>query len=84
MPEKLIGKVVHYFDKISVAVIKVDRDSLNVGDTIHFLQGERDFTQTVDSLQVDHTQIESIIAGQEAGVRVIQPVKTGDAVYKVN
>ncbi len=84
MPEKLIGKVVHYFDKIQVAVVKVDRNSLKVGDTVHFVHGERDFTQTVDSLQVDHTQIENITAGQEAGLKVIQPVRPGDKVYLVS
>ena len=34
--EKLIGKVSHYFDKISVAAIKLEAE-LNAGEEVHFL-----------------------------------------------
>ncbi|PIR06818.1 MAG: hypothetical protein COV55_02500 [Candidatus Komeilibacteria bacterium CG11_big_fil_rev_8_21_14_0_20_36_20] len=83
MAEKLIGKVIHYFDKIGVAVVKIDKGNLAVGDTIHILRGERDFQQQVESLQVEKEQVNKIKSGEEAGMKVDQPVKPGDAIYKI-
>ena len=82
MAETLIGKVIHYFDKIGVAVVRLSKGKLAVGDTVHFLHGERDFEQTVESLQVEREQVKSIKKGEEVGMKVDQPVKPGDAVYK--
>lgn len=83
MPEELIGKVTHYFNKIGVAVVKVDKGELAVGDTVHFKHGDRDFEQTVGSLEIDRKPVEKIGAGEEAGMKVNEPVKEGDKMYKV-
>jgi len=56
---------------------------LAVGDTIHILRGERDFQQQVESLQVEKEQVNKIKSGEEAGMKVDQPVKPGDAIYKI-
>ena len=80
--EKQIGKITHYFGKISVAVIELS-DVLKVGDTIHFVGGDRDFTQPVDSMQVEHQNIPEAKAGDAVGLKVAQLVKPGDDVYKV-
>lgn len=84
MAEKLIGKVAHYFNKIGVAVVKVEKGTLAVGDTVHFKHGDRDFEQTVDSLQIDKEPVEKISAGEEAGLKVDEQVKEGDEMYKVS
>ena len=78
---KPLGKVTHFFDKISVAVIKLDA-ALKVGDKIKFEGHGQSFEQTVDSMQVEHEQIKAAKKGQEVGMKVAQPVKAGDAVYK--
>ncbi len=83
MPEELIGKVTHYFNKIGVAVVKAEKGELAVGDTIHFKHGERDFEQQIVSMQVDKEPVEKIKKGEEAGMKVDEPVKEGDEVYKV-
>jgi len=87
MPEeikegKLIGKVTHYFGNIGVAVIELE-DSLNVGDTIRIVGGETDFTQTVDSMQIEHKPIEKAKAGDSIGLKVSQKVHEGYKVYKL-
>lgn len=80
---KLIGKVVHYFDKIAVAVISLD-SSLAVGDTIRIAGGENtDFTQTVESMQVEHEEIKKAKKGDEVGLKVEGKVREGYKVYKI-
>ncbi|MDD2646680.1 MAG: hypothetical protein PHV78_00165 [Patescibacteria group bacterium] len=80
--EKQIGKITHYFAKISVAVLELT-DSLKAGETIHIVGGGRDFTQIVDSMQVEHQTIEEAKAGDAVGMKVDQMVKPGDIVFKV-
>lgn len=85
MPEegKLIGKVIHYFSKIGVAVIKLD-SPLSVGDTIRIVGGEAtDFNQPVESMEVEHEKIEKAKKGDEVGLKVEQKVREGYKVYKV-
>jgi putative protease len=80
--EKEIGKVTHFFGKISVAVIELS-DELRVGDVIKIVGRGKEFTQTVSSMQIEHKNIEVAKAGQTIGLKVDQPVKEGDIVYKV-
>jgi len=80
--EKLIGKVTHYFGKIGVAVIELD-DTLKVGDEIRIVGGETDFTQTVESMEMEHKKIEEARAGDSIGLKVSQKVREGYKVYKI-
>lgn len=80
---KLIGKVSHYFDKIEVAVIDLT-DSLKKGDTIRIQGGEStDFTQTVESMEVEHEKIEKAKKGDSVGLRIKEKVREGYKVYKL-
>ena len=81
--KSLIGKVVHYFSKIEVAVIGLSA-SLSAGDSIRIVGGEdTDFTQEVGSMEVDHQKIEKAKKGDEVGLKVDQKVREGYKVYKV-
>ena len=80
--EKLIGKITHFYGNISVGVIELS-DSLSVGDTIHIKGSSSDFEQTVDSMQMEHEQVEKAEAGQAVGMKVAEKVHEGDQVYKV-
>lgn len=79
---KLIGKISHYFSKIGVAVIDLT-DSLKNGDTIRIVGGETDFTQTVESMQAEHQNIEEAKAGDSIGLKVAQKVREDYKVYKI-
>lgn len=81
--ETLIGKVVHFYNKISVAVLSLNAE-LSVGEVIHFSGKNTDFTQTVDSLQIEHQSIEKAAAGADVGLKTNQPVHEGDMVYRVS
>ncbi|MHC4550686.1 MAG: hypothetical protein ACYTEZ_18145 [Planctomycetota bacterium] len=83
MAEERIGKVTHYFGKIQVAVVEVEAGSLSVGDTIHIKGHTSDFSQTVDSMQVDNAPVETITVGQAAGIKVVDHARRTDDVFKV-
>ena len=77
-----IGKVTHYFGKVSVAVVELTA-TISVGDRIAFKGSNSDFEQVVASMQIDHEDIETAQAGQAVGLKVDNRVKGGDVVYKV-
>ena len=80
---KLIGKITHYFGNIGVAVIKLS-GVLKVGDSIRIIGGEdTDFTQTVESIEIEHQKVEVAKAGDSVGLKVGQKVREGYKVYKL-
>ncbi len=83
MPEKEVGKITHYFDHIGVAVVKVS-DKLKVGDQIHIKGATTDFTQNVDSMQIEHEKIPEAKKGDDIGMKVKEHVREHDVVYKVD
>lgn len=77
-----IGHVTHFFNKINVAVMSLT-DELKVGDTIHILGHTTDFTQKVTSLQIEHRNVDSVKSGDDFAIKVIEPAREHDVVYKV-
>lgn len=82
MPELEIGKVSGYFARIGVAAIELTGE-LSVGDTIHIKGHTTDFTQAVESMQVEHESVEKAEADQGVGIKVKERVREEDSVYKV-
>ncbi|TET84648.1 MAG: hypothetical protein E3J36_00750 [Candidatus Nealsonbacteria bacterium] len=84
LPEegKLIGKITHYFGNIEVAVIELS-DTLKVGDNIRIVGGETDFTQIIESMEVEHKKVEEAKKGDSVGLKVGQKVREGYKVYKL-
>lgn len=78
---KAIGKVTHYYDKIGVAVVKLSAP-LAVGEEIRISGHGREFTQAVDSMQVDHKAVGRAGKGQELGLKVTKEAKEGDAIFR--
>jgi putative protease len=83
MPESKVGEVVKFFAKPSVAAIVITADGLKVGDTIHFKGHTTDFTQSVDSMQIDNQAVELVKVGDDVGIKVTERVRPGDMAYKV-
>ena len=81
--EKRIGVVTHYFGKITVAIIKIEEEGLKIGDTIHFKGHTSDFTQKVESMELEHKTIQEAKVGESIGIKVSEHVREGDVVYKV-
>ncbi|MCX6821405.1 MAG: U32 family peptidase C-terminal domain-containing protein [Candidatus Aenigmarchaeota archaeon] len=80
--KKLIGKIAHFYSKISVAVIELT-NKLSVGDEISIEGPSTNFTQTVDSMQIEHKNIKDAKKGDSIGLKVINEVKENDSVYKM-
>ncbi len=79
---KEIGKITHYYTKIGVAVIELT-DTLKVGGTIRIKGATSDFTQTVDSMQIEHKNVKEAKKGQSIGLKVEEHARAGDTVYRV-
>lgn len=80
---KLVGKIIHFYARISVAALKLS-DTLRVGETIRIAgKGSINFTQKVESMEIDHQKIEEAKPGDEIGLEVSQKAREGCCVYKL-
>ena len=82
--EKLVevGRVTHFYPKISVAIVEL-KASLSIGDKILIKGATTNFEQTVESMQIEHKNIERAEAGQIIGLKVKERVRENDKVYRI-
>jgi len=80
--DQKVGVVTHYYDKIGVAIIDLIA-SLAVGDKIKIVKDDQEFEQTVESMQIEHKQVDTAKKGDSIGFKVNQEVKEKAEVYKV-
>ena len=76
-----VGRVTHFFSKIDVAVVELIAP-LAVGDHLVFKGPNTDFEQVVESMQIEHVNVQRAEAGQSVGLKVLQHVRETDSVYK--
>ena len=82
MKKKPIGKVVHWYDKIGVAVLDLS-GVLKVGDIIKVQKGDEEFEETIESMQINHKNVKSAKKGDEVAIKLANTAKSGALVYKV-
>ena len=83
MEEKiLVGKVIHYYPRISVAVVKVF-DKIRVGDEISIEGRTTNLRQKVESMEIEHKSIHEAYPGNLVGLKVNGRVRRNDFVFKV-
>ncbi len=73
---KPLGKVVHYYDRLGVAIVELQK-SLKVGDIVLFRRGEEEFAQPIDSMQIDRASVVKAKKGDAIGIKVTRPIKEG-------
>ena len=83
MSEEEIGFVEHYFGHLNVAGIKITNGPLKVGDTIHVKGHTTDFTETIQSMQIEKEDITEAKTGDDIGIKMIGKCRIHDKVYKV-
>lgn len=83
MAEQKIGVVIHYWSKIGVAGLKIMDGELRIGDTIHVKGQTSDFTQSVESMQIEQESLEVARPGDEIGLKVAEHARENDEVFKV-
>lgn len=81
--EERVGIVTHYYNHLMVAIVKLEAGSLGLGDTVHIKGHTTDFSQTVDSIEVEHVHVNAVNAGQSFGLRVKDHAREHDTVFKV-
>lgn len=81
--EERIGSIIKFFESNSVAAVKLEFGDLAVGDVIRVKGGSTDFTQKIEVMEFDHKPIEKALRGQFAGIRLAQPAKPFDLVFKI-
>ena len=80
-PGTPIGEVTHFYSKIGVGIVKLT-DALKVGDKVKIQGHSTDIEQDVDSIQVDHKDVQDAKKGDVVGLKVTDKVREGDKVYK--
>ena len=82
-PGERIGVVTHYFSHLSVATLRLESGTLRVGDVIHIRGHTTDFSQRVDSLEVNHASATEVGPNDDFGLKVVGHAREHDVVYKV-
>jgi len=80
--EKEIGRVTHYYDKIGVMVLKLTDIKL-FGDKIKVKRGDEEFEETIESMQVEHENVDKAKKGDEIAIKISRPTKEGAVVCRV-
>lgn len=83
MEGREIGRVVVFFRIPVVAVVKVTKGSLKMGDQIWIKGHTTDQKLTISSMQINHQPIPEAKKGDEAGVKVSSRARRGDRVYRI-
>jgi hypothetical protein len=82
--EQRIGVVTHYYSHLSVVALKLEPGTtLRVGDVIHIRGHTSDFTQKVESLEVNHAPVTEVGPDDDFGLKVVEHAREHDTVYKV-
>jgi putative protease len=78
--DKPVGKVIHYYNKIKVAVVKF-KVPVKAGSKVSFRGATTNFLMTIDSMQYEHAHIKIAKKGQSLGLKVSKRVREGDQIY---
>ena len=80
--EKLVGRIIHYYSHLGVGIIELTGGELKVGDIIHVKGKHTDFTQSVDSIQIEHQDVTRAEKGKVVGIKVKEKVHEHDQVFR--
>ena len=83
MSEVRIGRIEKYYSRLGVAVVELTGDPLRLGDIIRVRGATTDFEQPVESMQIEHAQVNQAEAGQCVALQVIAKARLHDVVYKL-
>jgi Elongation factor Tu domain 2 len=83
LPEERIGVVTHYFGRLSVATLRLETGTLRVGDIIRIRGHTTDFSQKVESVEVNHAAVTEVAPNDDFGLKVVEHVREHDVVFKV-
>jgi hypothetical protein len=82
LSEERIGFVTHYYGHPSVATLRLESGTLRVGDVIHIRGRTTDFSQKVESLEVNHVPVTEVGPNDDFGLKVVEHVREHDIVFR--
>ena len=82
-PGERVGVVTHYYSHLSVATVRLESGTLRLGDMIRVLGHTTDFSQKVESLEVNHALATEVGPNDDFGLKVVEHARERDVVYKV-
>lgn len=82
--EVKVGVVDGYYAKIGVAAIRLTDGALQVGDQIRIHGHTTDFTQVVESIQLEHKPIQRADRGSEVALKVRERVRQHDQILVIH
>lgn len=80
--EKLVGTVTHFYSHLSVAAIQL-RERLAVGDRVHIKGHTTDLVQAVESIEIEHQEVQEALPGQDVAIQVAEHVREHDQIFLV-
>jgi putative protease len=78
-----VGNIIHFFTKINVAIVELTA-TLAVGDQILIKGPTTNVEEKVESMQIEHENVQKATRGQSIGLKVNDRVREHDIVYKVS
>lgn len=78
-----VGEIIHFFTKINVAIVELTA-ALAVGDQIIIKGPTTNVEEKVESMQIEHENVQKATRGQSIGLKVNDRVREHDVVYKVS
>lgn len=81
-PKGLIGRVIHYYGKAMVVIVRLEKD-IRVGDAILLRKPNTDavYAQEIKSMEFEHEQIKFAKKGSEVAIKVDVVAKSGVEIY---
>jgi putative protease len=81
--KEFVGKIVHYFDKIEVAAVRIASGKVKLGDELLVLGDKTGVKRLViERMEINKKEIKIAEKGQEIGIK-IPNARKGDLVYRV-
>ena len=82
MHYQFVGRVVHYFDRIRVAVVVLE-DQVYLEEWLLFEGAHTELEQQILSMQIDHAPVDVGHPGEEIAIQVDAAVRVGDEVFLI-
>lgn len=78
--DKPVGEVTHYYGNLGVAIVKFNQN-MPLGKNVTFQGHTTDFSQNLDSMELDRKPVTMAPKGKEIGIKVKDKTREGDKVY---
>lgn len=83
MSERYVGAVTHYYAAPGVAVVQVAENGLDLGDQVHIIGHTTDFSDQIQSMEMEHGRVQHASPGEEVAIKVHGRARPHDQLYKV-